>query len=40
MAFSRYGKIVSDDCIYAKLVRFVKNKKSFIINSLEETCSR
>jgi hypothetical protein len=31
-------KIVNDDCIYAKLIIFVKNKKSFITNSLEESC--
>jgi RNA processing factor Prp31 len=29
-------KIVNDDCIYAKIIRFVKNKKSFITNSLED----
>jgi RNA processing factor Prp31 len=38
--FLEIVKIVNDDCIYAKLIGFVKNKKSFITNSLEETCSR
>jgi RNA processing factor Prp31 len=38
--FLKMVKIVSYDCIYAKLIRFVKNKESFITNSLEKTCSR